>query len=279
MKSQIFTAGLIAGMFLLAGCTGQELYGAQKVTPTGSEFSKNLYHGYIGLSESEYAEGDYIDSDQFALRAVTAGADGDVLPEEIDSRGLPADHVAELTEARSKLMTVINTGSARKMPADTAQAQIMFDCWMQEQEENWQPDDIAACRDGFYTAYNKIAPAPQTAAKPKAQKIRFVVYFENNKADLDDSARAVLAEAQEAAKKLGDVAVTIDGNADTVGATDYNLKLSALRAEAVAKVLGTGEIATTTIVTNAHGETRPAVVTADEIAEPRNRRVEILIEQ
>ena len=282
MKSLYITAGLIAGMVLLAGCAGQELYGAQKITPGGSEFAQNLYHGYIGLSEDEYAEGDYSDSDQFAVRAVTSGTEGAVQPEEIDARWLPSEHVDELTAARQKLVESLNAGAAGKDPAGAAQAQIMFDCWMQEQEENWQPDDIARCRDGYYAAYNKLTPEPvpvATIAKPKPQTLRFVVYFATDKFDLDESAQAVIAEARAAARKLGKPAVTIDGNTDTVGAVEYNQILSENRAQAVAKVLGTGETTLRAMLTKASGETQPAILTADEIDEPRNRRVEIIIEQ
>ena len=100
MKSKVMFAGLVAGMFVLAGCTGQKLYSAQKTTPGGSEFAQNLFSGYVDLSEDEYAEGDYSDSDVFADRAVTSGTQGAVQPEEITARLLPADHVGELTEAR-----------------------------------------------------------------------------------------------------------------------------------------------------------------------------------
>lgn len=284
MKSLYMMAGLIAGMALLAGCTGQELYGAQKVTPGGSEFAKNLYHGYIGLSEDEYSEGDYTDSDFFARRAVTSGTDAPVLPEEIEDRWLPSEHVDELTAARQKLVESLNAGAADKDPAGAAQAQIMFDCWIQEQEENWQPDDIAHCRDGYYAAFNKLTPEPAptpvaAVAKPKPQTLRFVVYFATDKYNLDESAQAVIAEAKSAAAKLGKPAVTIDGNTDTVGAVEYNQILSENRAEAVAKILGTGGAPLRAVLTKANGETQPAILTADEIDEPRNRRVEIIIEQ
>lgn len=283
MKSFYVMAGVIAGTLVLAGCAGQELYSAQKVTPGGSEFAQNLYHGYIGLSEDEYAEGDYSDSDEFAARAVASATDGPVQPEEIDARWIPAEHVDELEAARQKLVESLNAGAAKKDPAGAAQAQIMFDCWMQEQEENWQPDDIARCRDGYYAAYNKLTPEPPvpvaTIAKPKPQTLRFVVYFATDKFDLDNAAQAVIAEARSAAEKLGKPAVTIDGNTDTVGSIEYNQILSDNRAQAVAKVLGTDGASLRTVLTRASGETQPAILTADEIDEPRNRRVEIIIEQ
>ena len=63
------TFTVAAAALIVAGCSGLELQRAQGLKPSGSEFSKNLYSGYIGLSKSEYGESDYRDSDTFALRA------------------------------------------------------------------------------------------------------------------------------------------------------------------------------------------------------------------
>lgn len=282
MKSDFLRAGAIAGLFVLAGCTGQELYGAQLVEPKGSEFNKNLYHGYIGLAEAEYAEGDYYDSDVFAIRATKVASEGIVGPEEIEDRNLPGDHVAELSEARAKLMAALDAGAAEADPARAADAQVYFDCWMQEQEENWQPEDIARCRDNFFAALDGIAPAPVAEApvvsKPKPQSVRFVVYFETDKYNIDTEDESVIAEAKAAAEKLGSPIVKISGNTDTVGSVDYNQKLSEMRAQAVAKVLEAGNTPVRAMVTEANGELKPALVTADETEEQRNRRVEIILE-
>ena len=45
---------IAAATMFLAGCGGKELQRAEGLKPSGSEFSKNLYSGYIGLSKSEY---------------------------------------------------------------------------------------------------------------------------------------------------------------------------------------------------------------------------------
>ena len=279
MRSMIAVAGVAAGLLAVAGCTGQELYKAQQIEPTGSEFERNLFAGYVGLSESEYAEGDYRDSDVFALRATHVGTAGVVAPEAIEERSLPGDHVDELTEARAKLVAALDAGAADANPARAAEAQVMFDCWMQEQEENWQPEDIARCRDGFYAALEGVAPPEAVAiSKPKPQAVRFVVYFETDKSYLDGDAHRVIAEAKAAAEKLGRPVVKVSGNADTVGANDYNQKLSELRAQAVAKIIEIGATPVKALLTEAHGEAQPAVLTADEVDEPRNRRVEIILE-
>ena len=279
MKQYVVAAGAIAGILLIAGCSGTELLSAQQVEPTGADFPPNLSHGSIGLSEAEYDEGDYRDSDMFAIRATQAGTGGVVAPDAIEARSLPGDHVAQLTEARDRLVLALDTGAAAKNPLRAAEAQIMFDCWMQEQEESRQPDDIARCRDGFYAAMENIeAVEPVAISKPKSQSVRFVVYFGTNESALDGDAQGIIAEANAAAQKLGKPLIKISGNTDTVGDKDYNQMLSEMRAQAVAKVLEAGDTPVRALATEAHGETQPAVLTADETDEPRNRRVEIILE-
>lgn len=277
MKAFFTIAGVTAGLLLLAGCSGYELGSAQMVEPSGSEFNQNLYNGYIGLAEDEFAEADYRDSDTFASRAKQAGTGGATPPEDIAARDLPADKVGELDAARASLIAALDGGAAERDPSRAADAQVMFDCWMQEQEENRQPGDIARCRDGFYAAVADVAP-PVAMSKPKPEAVRFIVYFPSDKAVLDSNAQQVISEARAAAAKLGEPVVKISGNADTVGTAEYNQALSEMRAQAVAKMLATGDMPVKAVMTEAHGETQPAVMTADETSEPRNRRVEIILE-
>jgi outer membrane protein OmpA-like peptidoglycan-associated protein len=282
MKSKIIVAGAVAGLIALGGCTGQELHKAQLMqAPQGSEFNQNLYKGYVGLSETEYAEGDYYDSDVFARRAIQLAEGGLIDPEDIEERNLPSDHVAELTEARGRLAAALDAGAGEANPARAAEAQVYFDCWMQEQEENWQPEDITRCRDAFFAALDGLEPAAApvpVASKPKPQSVRFVVYFETDKYDIDTEDARILAEAKAAAEKLGTPIVKISGNTDTVGSAEYNQKLSEMRAQAVAKVLEAGNTPVRAMLTEAHGELMPALVTPDETEEQRNRRVEIILE-
>ncbi len=142
----------LAGALVLAGCAGMELQKAQEMSPQGSAFNTSLYGGYVDLAASEYAEGDYWDSDAFATRAISAGSGQMVGPEQIDRRALPADKIGELKDARRRLTMALSDGAAERKPAEAAHAQVMFDCWMQEQEENFQPEDIARCRGALMAA-------------------------------------------------------------------------------------------------------------------------------
>jgi len=277
--SRLLTVTMVA---MLAGCAGVELEKAEKQSPAGSAFQNDLYAGYIDLSSSEYAEGDYKDSDYFARKAMTAGMGEVVQPTMIESRNIPSDKEGMLTTSRQRLMVAMAAGAADKAPADTARAQVMFDCWMQEQEENFQPEDIEGCRSGFYEALGMaekaVAPKPVAAAPappPPPEAQNFVLYFGTSDDQLDDAAQAVLSRVRAATAKMGGAKITVAGYTDTEGTSKYNFGLSDRRAEAVAQTLA--DAAAQKIDTLSFGQHNQAVPTADGVEEPRNRRVEITV--
>ena len=269
----------------LVGCVGTQLEKAQRVDPDGSTFNVSLYQEYIDLSSSEYNEGDYTDSDNFAVRAMQSGTAGTVAPEEISARRLPKDKVGELTSARQRLVDTLSKGAAEKAPAETARAQTGFDCWMQEQEENFQPDDIEACRSRFFAALEYIEDAlkPKPIAKKAEPPVarpaseRYLVYFDFDKAELSEAARGVLETASSAAQKLEGITVTVIGHTDLAGTADYNVELSKRRAIAVSEALIDAGVASAAVKAEAFGQTLPAIITADGVAEAGNRRVEIFL--
>ncbi len=273
---------------VLVGCDlpGTKLEKAQRVEPKGSTFDVSLYQEYIDLSSSEYNEGDYGDSDNFATRAMQSGTGGTVAPEEISARRLPENKVDELTSARQRLVGALSKGAAEKVPAEAARAQTGFDCWMQEQEENFQPDDIEACRSRFFAALEYIEDAMKP--KPIAKKVEppvapppaselYLVYFDFDNAELSEAAKAVLETASLAAQKLKGMTVSVSGHTDLAGTADFNMELSKRRAMAVSEALIKAGVASAAIKAEAFGQTLPAIITADGVAEARNRRVEIFL--
>jgi len=76
-----------------------------------------------------------------------------------------------------------------------------------------------------------------------------------------------------ARRKAAEVAVI--GHTDTVGRTEFNDTLSLRRAERVRNDFVDRGIPTIAINVAGRGEREPIVPTADEVSEPRNRRVEI----
>ena len=277
---------ILAPVLFLASCIGTQLEKAQRVSPEGSAFNVSLYQEYIDLASSEYNEGDYIDSDNFAVRAMQSGAGGMVAPEEISARQLPEDKVAELNSARQRLVASLGKGAAQKVPAETARAQTGFDCWMQEQEENFQSDHIEACRSRFFAAMvnieNALKPKPvakmvEPPAAPPPSSELYLVYFNFDSATLSEAARVVLETASSAAQKLEDMSVTVSGHTDLAGTADYNIGLSKRRAMAVSEALIKAGVASAAVKAEAFGQTLPAIITADGVAEAGNRRVEIIV--
>ncbi len=286
--SRFLTVTMVA---VLAGCAGAELEKAEKQNPEGSAFQNDLYAGYIDLSSSEYAEGDYRDSDYFARKAMTSGSGEAVQPTMIKARNLPSDKEDILTNSRLRLMVAMAAGAADKAPEDAARAQVMFDCWMQEQEENFQLDDIEACRTGFYEALNMaekaVAPKPVAAAPapkpvaaapappPPPEAQTFVLYFGTDDSEVDIAAEAVLSQVRAVASKMDGAKITVAGFTDTVGTSKLNLGLSDRRAEAVALALA--DAAAQKIDTLSFGQYNQAVPTVDDVEEALNRRVEITV--
>jgi outer membrane protein OmpA-like peptidoglycan-associated protein len=265
------------GALILAGCAGMELEKAQNLTPEGSAFDTNLYKGYVDLAVSEYAEADYTDSDTFAGRAISAGSGQMVEPEQIDRRALPDDRTGELMSARRRLVLALSTGAAERKPAEAAHAQVMFDCWMQEQEENFQPEDIARCRSAMMAALEVLEARPVAKAEPALPPVPgpYVVFFETDSYELNEKSLAIIKEAAGQASAAKVMQTVLSGHADTVGSGDYNKGLSRARVIAAGNALMEAGVSRKIVEKEYYGEMRPRVTTPDNTENPDNRRVEI----
>lgn len=122
------------------------------------------------------------------------------------------------------------------------------------------------------------AVAPAATAAAGAGPRAFTVFFEFDKAAISGDADRVLVQAAETAKSGVFTRIRATGHTDTVGTARYNMALSIRRANAVRDVLVREGIPATQIVVVGRGETQLLVPTPDNINEPRNRRVEIVIE-
>ena len=285
MVAIIRPVAVAAVMVLLAGCAGMEYETAEKSPATGSTYQRDLHDEYVKLSKSEFDQADYTDSDKYAEKALALSEGEHVQPEMISARDLPADKVDELTAARVRLMTAMAAGAAEVKPLDAAMAQANFDCWMEQQEENFQPEHIAACRDGFVMAMTKLEEQPQTAAVPApapapapmmAEPAGYTVHFKLDKAELTPDARTMLADVVLAAKKADYEAIDISGYTDLTGTEAYNQVLSEQRANAVINFLVDSGIEAGKIVGRGLGEADPVV--AVQAPEMQNRRVEIKLQ-
>jgi outer membrane protein OmpA-like peptidoglycan-associated protein len=116
-----------------------------------------------------------------------------------------------------------------------------------------------------------------TLAKEPAPPEHYRFYFETGSADLLAEANAEFAKAKAAIQARKSCDLSVIGHADRVGDNEMNRGISMQRAGIVAKSLIDIGIAKECMDIRYYGENDPAVATADNIAEPRNRRVEIEI--
>lgn len=114
------------------------------------------------------------------------------------------------------------------------------------------------------------------AAQPP-RPASFVLYFVEGRDTLTDESKAVVEKvfAEIAARPAPDVAVI--GHTDSVGAQAANDSLSLQRAESIRRELIRRGIPAENVQASGRGERELLVPTADNVAEARNRRVEIIV--
>lgn len=113
------------------------------------------------------------------------------------------------------------------------------------------------------------------AAPPKPQ--RYTLYFQTGTTTLVPESQALLPEVINEAIKRSGAELVIIGHTDTVGSQEMNDGLSLKRAQLVVDMLKGRGFPLARIEAVGRGERELAVPTRDEVPEPRNRRVQVLI--
>ena len=118
--------------------------------------------------------------------------------------------------------------------------------------------------------------ADALAAEP-LPPVKFILHFMPDSDQLTDESRAVLPDIFQTIQSRQSTDIVISGHTDTVGEKNYNYTLSLERAQAIFKILEAQGAVPAHITVTSHGEGNPLIKTADEVAEPKNRRVEVTI--
>jgi len=111
---------------------------------------------------------------------------------------------------------------------------------------------------------------------PRAPR-SFILYFQASSTILTAESKKLFPEIEQTIRTRIPCDVNLIGHADRLGSKEYNIKLSLDRAQLVYDWLKEKNIDTRNFVIESYGEGDPLIPTPDGVAEPRNRRVEILI--
>jgi len=293
---------VIGSIITLGACTGlhdfKEVEALNEVQPVGNPFTQRLTVEYRDFVNTEIDPmHDHADAIHFARKGLAAARGDMVMPEPITDWNLTAPHMVELSAARARLINAYDLGARELQPDMAAIAQVRFDCWIEQQEENFQPEDIAACKNEFLDSIAQVeaamppppppAPEPVTAPEPfdvdaaapmAPENAMYLVFFDFDKSNLGPGAQSVIdAAAEEIMSRSLDI-VNVVGHTDTTGPESYNQRLAMRRANAVRDALINRGVDPNMIRAESRGESDLLVQTANGVREPANRRTSITFE-
>lgn len=281
MKKLIRGICLTSFVALAAGCSSSSVEDLADAKKKGSAFDQNLAAEYTKLARYEAEKMlDMKDSEHFARKGKIAARGGNIAPDEVSSRAIPKEHVMELTRARASLVNAFDRDLKTENPATAATAQAKYDCWLEQQEEDFQPKDIASCKEEFYAAMRGIDGKAQPAM-PEARPVagmQTLVFFDFDKFTIEANERSKINSIAAALKESGKpYTVSATGHADRAGSNEYNKLLSMRRAQAVKAALVARGVPAANVNVTAEGETDPKIETGDGVRKAENRRVNVSV--
>jgi len=107
--------------------------------------------------------------------------------------------------------------------------------------------------------------------------VKFILQFKSGSDILTEESLTRVPEIVTEIKNRSSMDISVAGHSDRVGNEDANIALSLKRAQRVLTLLLDQEIDARFIHTSSHGEGNPLVPTADDVPEPKNRRVEVIV--
>ena len=270
----------LLSLFLLSACDSTaSLKELRHASPSGDAYQTALASRYQEYAESKVARYDWWTSKYFADKGLMAAYGRDVNPEDPAAWEIPTTMQDEFADARNQLMAALPAAKTAQ-PAQTAEAVVAYDQWVELQDNGWDEPAIADARDNFFAALGALKPAEKGAVTAPApvETTSTVLYFPFDAASLTDTAKAAIAELASYLKSAGNASININGHADRAGSDDYNMSLSQHRARLVMDALKEAGVPESMLHYFAFGESDPQQPTDDGAREPLNRRVEIFIE-
>ncbi len=122
-----------------------------------------------------------------------------------------------------------------------------------------------------------FGPALSAQPDPSNRFLQFILYFEHDTTKLTHESKSFFPEILENIKNRKSDEVYVVGHTDLVGTEAYNMELSSRRARYIRDLLVSKGIKPGALFVSYYGKSRPLVPTENEVSEPRNRRVEVLV--
>ena len=307
---------IIVAALLLTGCWKFPVEELQNKEFKGTPFQKALAKYYLEFSKSEAEQYDWEDADYFARKGLLAADGNDMEPEEVKDWSIDAGAQKSLEEARQLLLKAVSIKARKEEPDTAAKAVFLFDCWLEQQEENWQTEHIASCRNEFFDVLDYLSvttPSDNSAAAgieidpasfeevKRQEEILFsatenkndsdvdsedseievksshAIFFDLNSIEINEQGLEILEKVIEELGDIPEYLIKLNGYADRSGNAEYNMRISKERTEKVREALVQKGVVENSIEIKAFGEEQQKIATEDGEKEPGNRVVEIFI--
>lgn len=128
------------------------------------------------------------------------------------------------------------------------------------------------------TQPQSMAPVADSTDGPQLAGAWYQVYFDNDSSQINSRGQMIIQTVANVVKSDDKVRVTIIGKTDRVGGVAENTLLSKQRADTVRDSLIAHSVPSDRIATSWVGEGKQDVVTANNVAEQRNRVVDIAVQ-
>ena len=136
-------AALMALIGACAPLTSERLADAKAMKPSGNAFQTALWKEYVAYAQSELDEMDLNDAEIYIDKAMMAAKGQTPAPED------PAKHTfadpkaaSDLKAALARMNTAFNATGTQKAPEKAAEAQVAYECWLHEAEEDFEKAEI-----------------------------------------------------------------------------------------------------------------------------------------
>ncbi len=260
---------LLAGSLLLVASACSTALPPEKTEALGMPFNEQLKERYLQLAASRRSS---LDFDYFHFRRkAEAALLGDIVePDSVADHNICLGWQPDVLAARERLLGLLDQGSRFKAAGTAAEAQVDFDCWLDELEAQSQ----GACPN---VTSDSAAPQPTQCGDRLMANLdaltneggAFNVYFASDDTSIDSEGDDVIARVKRSADLVQPSRVVVVGYADRRGLAADNERLAEQRAREVAKALIAEGVPAAAVSVEAWGET----VSSDSLEE--NRRVEI----
>lgn len=140
-------------LVLLTGCSS-DIATLRDLKPVADDFNGALASEYLDFATSESELGHDSVARHFAAKGLRSFHGVDVAPDALDD-GIDGTSAAELAEARSQLVSLLNAEVKNAAPQELARSQLLFDCW-QQQVVDAIPEEKALCKAEFSPTLNQV---------------------------------------------------------------------------------------------------------------------------